>query len=114
VNFKKIKKIIEKEFRILIIIFSIIILFFSIIFFQNNFSFEGGAPNNLAKIFQKNKEENFNFRKNIFLEKSENLKNSGCISLKISEEKKCNLRTEKISQCLENIFFLSPSAMFNF
>lgn len=110
-NLKNIKKVIEKKFIILIIIFSVIILFFSIIFFQNDFSFKSSTPDNLVKVFQKNKEENLSFRKNLFLKKSENLKNSGCISLKISEEKKCDLRTEKILQCLKNIFFLNPQCL---
>ena len=108
---KKIKKRVEKKIIILIIFFSIFILLLFSLLFHNKSFIQGDKSNNISKIFQKNKTENLNFRKNIFLAQSENLKNSGCISLKISEEKKCNLKIEKISECLENTFFISPQCL---
>jgi hypothetical protein len=62
----------------------------------------------VPKYFLKNKQKNLYFRKDIFLKKSESLRTSGCVSLKISEEKKCDLKKEKVLGCLKDTNFTSP------
>lgn len=111
--FKKITKKIKLNKKNTLTFFSVLfflVIILSILFFyKNNFRFEGENNLELHTFFKQNTEKNFDFRKEFFLHKAENLRKSGCIELEMFEEKKCNLRTQEASWCIKKgDFFTFP------
>lgn len=99
-NYKKIKKEVEKNMFFFILFFLFLTFFLLIFFVKKDFVYQGNNDSNFSGNFKKNKEDNLFFRKDIFIKKTESLKKSGCIKLEVSNGNFCDLRKKSATECL--------------